>query len=99
MNSKKNSAAYLKKWLDSYFDDERSVAVNTFLRNITITDQSDTEALEKVLENCDLCFNYHKSLKKGECVTCGNMVRNGKWAKYEPKIVKVTSFQERLNQD
>ena len=59
LNSKKNSAAYLKKWLDSYFDDERSVAVNTFLRNITITDQSDTEALGKVLENCDLCFNYH----------------------------------------
>ena len=49
----------MKKWLDSYFDDERSVTVNTFLRNITITDKSDTEALEKVLENCDLCFNYN----------------------------------------
>lgn len=59
LNSKKNSATYLKKWLDSYFDDERSVTVNTFLRNITITDKSDTEALEKVLENCDLCFNYN----------------------------------------
>lgn len=58
LNSKKNSATYLKRWLDSYFDDERSVTVNTFLRNITITDKSDTEALEKVLQDCDLCFNY-----------------------------------------
>ena len=58
LNSKKNSATYLKKWLDSYFDDERNVTVNTFLRNITITDKSDTEALEKVLQDCDLCFNY-----------------------------------------
>ena len=38
-----------------------------------------------------------KALKKGECVTCGNMVRNGKWSKYEPRIIKVTSLQERLN--
>lgn len=37
-----------------------------------------------------------KKLKKGECVTCGNMVRNGVWAKYEPRIVKVTSLQERV---
>lgn len=58
LNSKKNSATYLKKWLDSYFDEERRVTVNTFLRNITITDKSDTETLEQVLENCDLCFNY-----------------------------------------
>ena len=58
LNSKKNSATYLKKWLDSYFNDERSVTVNTFLRNITITDKSDTDSLESLLQNCDLCFNY-----------------------------------------
>ena len=37
-----------------------------------------------------------KKLKKGECVTCGGMVKNGKWSKYEPRIIKITSFQERL---
>ena len=58
LEQQKNSATYLKKWLDSYFDEERRVTVNTFLRNITITDKSDTETLEQVLENCDLCFNY-----------------------------------------
>lgn len=58
LNSKKNSSTYLKKWLDSYFDDERSVRVNTFLRNITIRDQSDVDVLGELLKNCDLCFNY-----------------------------------------
>lgn len=59
VNSKKNSAAYLKKWLDSYFDEGKTVKVNTFLRNITITDSSDADLLEDLLSNCDLCFNYH----------------------------------------
>lgn len=40
-----------------------------------------------------------KKLKKGECVTCGSMVINGKWTKYEPKIIKVASFQERLDNE
>ena len=40
-----------------------------------------------------------KALKKGECVTVGNMVRKDKWTKYEPRIIKVTSLQERLNND
>ena len=40
-----------------------------------------------------------KALKKGECVTCGNMVKNDKWTKYSPRIIKVTSLQERLNND
>ena len=62
--------------------------VMTVAKNIDIDAQGAKEWAPKL-----------KSLKKGECVTCGNMVRNGKWAKYEPKIVKVTSFQERLNQD
>lgn len=59
INSKKNSASYLKRWLDSYFDDERNVKVNTFLRNITVgVDKSDTDCLAELLSNCDLCFNY-----------------------------------------
>lgn len=59
LNSKKNSAAYLKRWLDSYFDDERNVQVNTYLRNITIgSDKSDADCLTDLLKNCDLCFNY-----------------------------------------
>lgn len=37
-----------------------------------------------------------KKLKKGECVTCGAMVQNGRFSKYEPRIIKITSFQERL---
>lgn len=60
LNSKKNSTSYLKRWLDSYFDDERNVKVNTFLRNITIgTDKSDADCIAQLLENCDLCFNYN----------------------------------------
>lgn len=59
LNSKKNSASYLKRWLDSYFDDERNVKVNTYLRNITIgSDKSDADCLADLLKNCDLCFNY-----------------------------------------
>lgn len=38
-----------------------------------------------------------KKLKKGECVTCGSMVKNTKWTIYPPKVVKVPSMQERLN--
>ena len=58
INSRKNSGAYLRRWLDSYFGDERSVKVNTFLRNITIKSISDTECLKDLLKNHDLCFNY-----------------------------------------
>lgn len=60
VNSKKNSSSYLKRWLDSYFDDERNVKVNTFLRNITIgTTESDVDCLSDLLKNSDLCFNYN----------------------------------------
>ena len=60
LNSKKNSASYLKRWLDSYFDETRNVKVNTFLRNVTIgTDKSDADCLADLLANCDLCFNYN----------------------------------------
>ena len=59
INSKKNSASYLRRWLDSYFDEGRDVQVNTFLRNVTIASKSDTDHLSALLKNCDLCFNYN----------------------------------------
>ena len=59
LNSKKNSSAYLRKWLDSYFNEERSVNVNTYLRNITINDIAEIGSLGSLLENCDLCFTYN----------------------------------------
>lgn len=40
-----------------------------------------------------------KKLKKGECVTCGSMMKNDRWVKYEPKVIKVTSLQERLSNE
>lgn len=40
-----------------------------------------------------------KKLKKGECVTCGNMIKNDRWVKYEPKVLKVVSLQERLENE
>ncbi len=62
--------------------------VMTIARNIDITAQGAKEWSERL-----------KKLKKGECVTCGNMVRNERWSKYEPKAIKVTSLQERLTND
>jgi len=62
--------------------------VVTVAKNIDISTQGAKEWSERL-----------KKLKKGECVTCGNMVRNGKWQKYDPKVVKVTSLQERLHHD
>jgi len=59
MNSRKNSATYLRKWLDSYFSEERNVKVNTFLRNISVKDISDIETINQLLTNCDLCFTYN----------------------------------------
>lgn len=57
-------------------------------KNIDINTQGAKEWSEKL-----------KKLKKGECVTCGSMVKNDRWIKYEPKIIKVTSLQERLNNE
>ena len=59
INSKKNSASYLRRWLDSYFEESRDVQVNTFLRNVTVINKADAENLSVLLENCDLCFNYN----------------------------------------
>lgn len=62
--------------------------VMTVAKNIDITAQGSKDWAERL-----------KKLKKGECVTCGNMVRNGRWTKYEPKIIKISSLQERLSDD
>lgn len=62
--------------------------VMTVAKNIDISAQRSKEWAERL-----------KKLKKGECVTCGNMVRNGRWTKYEPKIIRISSLQERLSDD
>lgn len=59
INSKKNSATYLRKWLDSYFSEERKVKVNTYLRNIIVNKSDDIENIDQLLRNCDLCFVYN----------------------------------------
>ena len=62
--------------------------VTTVAKNIDISSQGSKDWAERL-----------KKLKKGECVTCGNMVRNGRWTKYEPRIIKICSLQERLKND
>ena len=59
--------------------------VMTVAKNIDITSAGSKAWAERL-----------KKLKKGECVTCGGMVQNGRFVKYEPRIIKITSFQERL---
>lgn len=59
INSKKNSSAYLRRWLDSYFNDEKTVKVNTFLHNSTVHTKDDVLALNELLLNHDLCFTYN----------------------------------------
>lgn len=58
--------------------------VMTVAKNIDISAQGSKEWAEKL-----------QKLNKGECVTCGSMVRSGIWNKYPPRIVKVTSLSER----
>ena len=58
VNSKKNSAAYLRRWLDSYFSDEKIVKVNTYLHNSMVHSKSDVDELRTLLTNYDLCFTY-----------------------------------------
>ena len=65
LNSKKNSATYLRKWLDSYFSEERSVKVNTYLRNIVVNETADIENIDQLLKNCDLCFVYNVLIPTG----------------------------------
>lgn len=40
-----------------------------------------------------------KRLQKGECVTCGSMVKNGQLLPYQPKMIRVPSMQERLDNE
>lgn len=59
INSRKNSGTYLRRWLDSYFNDERNIRVNTFLHNITVNTLEDLDCLQSIMRNHDLCFNYN----------------------------------------
>ena len=59
--------------------------VMTVAKNIDINPQGAKEWSERL-----------KKLKKGECVTCGSMMRNGRWIKYDPKAIRITSLRERL---
>lgn len=40
-----------------------------------------------------------KKLRKGECVTSGSMIKNDKWTVYPPRIIKVPSMQEGLDNE
>lgn len=59
LNSRKNSHTYLRKWLDSYFDEEQPVKINTYLKNISIASVNELSGIEKNLVNFDLVFNYN----------------------------------------
>ena len=58
--------------------------VMTVARNIDITTQGAKEWAERL-----------QKLNKGECITCGSMVRNERWNKYDPRIIKITSLEQR----
>ncbi len=58
--------------------------VMTVAKSIDISSQGAKEWAESL-----------KKLKKGECVTCGNMVRNSRWIRYNPRIIKVPGMNER----
>jgi len=46
----------------------------------------------------DIWIEKIKTLKKGECVAVGyGLDKNNQLSKYEPKILKITSMEERLN--
>lgn len=62
--------------------------VETVAKSIDINPQGKKEWSERL-----------KKLKKGECVTCGNMIINTKWTKYEPKQIKVPGLQERIEDE
>ena len=59
--------------------------VMTVAKNIDITSNGSKMWAEKLMK-----------LKKGECVTCGGMVKDNRWIKYTPRIIKITSLQERV---
>ena len=61
--------------------------VMTVAKNIDITSQGTKEWAERL-----------QKLNKGECVTCGSMVRGGKWNKYTPRVIKISSLNSRTQQ-
>lgn len=62
--------------------------VETVAKSIDISPQGKKDWAERL-----------KKLKKGECVTCGSMMKSNKWVKYPPRIIKVISLQERLDNE
>ncbi len=58
--------------------------VTTVAKSIDISTQGAKEWAESL-----------KKLKKGECVTCGNMVRNSRWLRYNPRIIKIPALTDR----
>lgn len=58
--------------------------VTTVAKSIDISTQGAKEWAERL-----------KKLKKGECVTCGNIVRNSSWVRYNPRIIKVPGIADR----
>lgn len=58
--------------------------VMTVAKNIDINPQGARDWAERLTK-----------LNKGECVTCGSMIRGGKWNKYDPRVIKITSFDKR----
>lgn len=55
-------------------------------KDIDINPQGSKEWAEKL-----------KKMRKGECVTCGSMKKGDILRKYEPKTIKITSLEERIN--
>ena len=62
--------------------------VDTVAKNLDTTPQGKKEWAARL-----------KKLRKGECVTSGSMIKNDKWTVYPPKVVKVPSMQERLDNE
>ena len=56
-------------------------------KSIDINSQAAKEWAEKL-----------KKIRKGECVTCGKMVKGDTLRTYDPKIIKVTSLGDRVNE-
>lgn len=59
--------------------------ITTVAKNIDINPQGAKEWAGKL-----------KKLKKGEAVTCGNMMRNAKWVRYDPHVIKITCLEDRI---
>ena len=62
--------------------------IDTIAKNLDTTSQGKKEWAARL-----------KKLKKGECVTSGSMIKNDKWTIYPPKVIKVPSMQERLDNE